>query len=100
MHWRRWGRPTTVGRGKGLINDCTPYCANGTFYKLPIKVRLYARHHCNQEGLYGYTRVSWRFFGPLPFTALRRAHSIRTPCEWYSYRPAAAALSKSPDTAR
>jgi hypothetical protein len=49
MRWRRWARPVA----RGLVNDCIPYCAAGSFHRIPIRVRLSDRRLCRNVGRVG-----------------------------------------------
>ncbi|MGZ3103093.1 hypothetical protein [Streptomyces sp. H72] len=40
MQWSRWDAEDAVGRGTNAVNDCVPYCAEGTFHSYPVTVRL------------------------------------------------------------
>jgi hypothetical protein len=82
MRWRRWARPVAHGRGTGLLNDCIPYCAAGSFHRLPIRVRLSNRRLCRNVGRYVYTRISWRF-GSRPSWLGRASGSAPFPCRLY-----------------
>jgi Excalibur calcium-binding domain len=82
MRWRRWARPVARGRGTGLVNDCSPYCAAGSFHRLPIRVRLSDRRLCRNVGRYLYTRISWRF-AYRPSWLGRAAGSAPFPCRFY-----------------
>ncbi|WP_327365737.1 hypothetical protein [Streptomyces sp. NBC_01217] len=40
LRWSDWGHTTAVGRGLDAVNDCQPFCAEGTFHSYPVTVRL------------------------------------------------------------
>jgi hypothetical protein len=40
MRWSTWDSGGAVGRGTGDFNDCTPDCASGRHYKVPIVMHL------------------------------------------------------------
>jgi hypothetical protein len=82
MRWRRWGRPVARGRGTALLNDCIPYCAEGTFHRLPVRVRLSGRRLCRNVERYVYTRISWRY-GRRPSWLTRSSGNAPFPCRLY-----------------
>jgi hypothetical protein len=82
MRWRGWNRGVVRGRGLGLANDCSPYCAVGHFHRVPIRVKLYRRKRCSNIERYVYTAMRWRFVGHLP-TGFRRTGSTPFPCSIY-----------------
>ena len=82
MRWRSWNRRVTRGRGTALINDCIPYCAEGSFHRVPIQVRLDKPKRCRFVQRYVYTRMTYRY--------LRRPSWLRSgsatvpwPCRLY-----------------
>ncbi|WP_191874479.1 hypothetical protein [Streptomyces filipinensis] len=40
LHWTEWGPDAAKAVGVNWVNDCTPYCAAGTFHSYPVVVRL------------------------------------------------------------
>lgn len=40
IHWVRWSASVAIGRATVHLNDCTPYCAAGTFHTTPGVVVL------------------------------------------------------------
>jgi hypothetical protein len=40
MHWARWGFDRARGHGRAAVNDCRPNCAEGSFHKFPVRVKL------------------------------------------------------------
>ena len=38
LHWRFWTGQDAAGSGAVSINDCTPFCAAGTFHPFSVKV--------------------------------------------------------------
>lgn len=82
MRWRRWERPVARGRGTALLNDCIPYCAEGTFHRLPVRVKLGGRRLCRSVERYVYTRISWRY-GRRPSWLRRASGTAPFPCRLY-----------------
>jgi hypothetical protein len=82
MRWRGWERPVARGRGTALLNDCIPYCAEGTFHRLPVRVRLSGRRLCRNVERYVYTRISWRY-GHRPSWLTRSSGTAPFPCRLY-----------------
>jgi hypothetical protein len=83
MRWRGWHRRSTVGRGTGLANDCTPYCAVGRFHRRPIKVRLSRVRYCSNIARYVYTRLTYRWTRGAPPGGRRSRGSSPFPCSLY-----------------
>ena len=80
------------------INDCLPDCADGAFHRAPIAVRLTRLRRCRGAKLYGYTRLSWRYLGRLPFSGIKRRGRVATPCDGYSRRRPDAARAQRQNT--
>ncbi|MGW0331453.1 hypothetical protein ACWD0J_06145 [Streptomyces sp. NPDC003011] len=40
LRWSHWDADKAMARGRNLVNDCDPYCAEGTFRSYPVVVRL------------------------------------------------------------
>ena len=82
MRWRNWTRAVAKGRGTALLNDCIPYCARGTFHRLPVTVKLSRRRLCRNVERYMYTRISWRH-ARRPSWLGRRSGAAPFPCRLY-----------------
>lgn len=39
INWTRWGSSSATGEGLFWLNNCKPYCAAGSFYAHPLKIR-------------------------------------------------------------
>jgi len=46
-HWAKWGKKRARGRGKAVINDCTPSCAEGTPHTYRVKLTLSRARKCD-----------------------------------------------------
>jgi hypothetical protein len=59
LTWSTWTSPFPTATGTQLINNCIPYCADGTFHKYPVDVVFWRReplpHH---PGMQYFTRVT------------------------------------------
>jgi hypothetical protein len=68
MHWSQWGTTKAVGTGTYLLNGCTPNCAEGKFYNVPIVVTLSKPvKACFGKSVRWYwTKASFRFTHGLP----------------------------------
>ena len=40
LQWSNWGATATTATGIARVNDCTPYCAAGTFHDYPVSITL------------------------------------------------------------
>jgi hypothetical protein len=81
MRWRGWNRRVVRGRGTGLLNDCSPFCAEGHFHPLPVRVLLSGRGRCPNADRYVYTRLRYRFTRrPSWNPQLRRGGRVPFPC--------------------
>jgi hypothetical protein len=40
LRWSHWDADSAKARGRNVVNDCVPYCAEGTFHSYPVVVRL------------------------------------------------------------
>jgi hypothetical protein len=68
MHWSAWG-PIASGTGTLAVNDCTPYCARGTFRSFPVRIVLSRPEPLPQHaGVRYYTRLTTVFPGRHCFT--------------------------------
>ena len=59
LTWSTWTSPFPTATGTQKINNCIPYCADGTFHKYPVDVVFWRReplpHH---PGMQYFTRVT------------------------------------------
>jgi hypothetical protein len=83
LRWRGWNTAVARARGLALINACLPYCAVGKFHRIRASVRLYSRKRCGNIGRYVYTKLRYRFIGPLPRGVPRRTGAAPFPCRMY-----------------
>ncbi|MEU6809918.1 hypothetical protein ABZ920_13150 [Streptomyces sp. NPDC046831] len=57
--WSHWGPGSATARGVNVVNDCTPYCAVGTFHSYPVVVRLDSPQPWKKHpSLHHFTRIS------------------------------------------
>ena len=68
MHWTKWGTAKAVGTGTYLLNGCTPNCAEGKFYSVPIVVTFTSPvKACMGKSVRWYwTKATFRFTHGLP----------------------------------
>lgn len=85
LRWRHWGATVARATGTALINDCDPFCAAGSWHRLPVKVRLSGPRRCPQQGFYAYERIQWRIGGRLDFGYVSRTGGFRVRCAAYGY---------------
>jgi hypothetical protein len=73
LHWRAWGRNSASGSGILSQNDCTPYCAAGTFHNYPAHFGL--SDAVRAGGREYYTVVKVTFTGKVPSPYEKRSFS-------------------------
>jgi hypothetical protein len=61
MRWRGWNRLRVRGRGLAWLNDCIPFCAEGTFHYVRARVTLRRPRRCANVERYVYTRLTYRY---------------------------------------
>jgi hypothetical protein len=68
MRWTQWSATKAVGTGSYLLNSCTPDCAAGTFYNVPIVVTFTNPvKACSGKSVRWYwTKAAFRFTHTLP----------------------------------
>lgn len=68
MRWTQWSTTKAVGTGTYLLNNCTPNCAEGKFYNVPIVVTFTNPvKACFGESVRWYwTKASFRYTHGLP----------------------------------
>jgi hypothetical protein len=73
MRWSHWSTTEAVGAGTYLLNGCTPNCAKGTFYKVPIVVTFTnpVKACVGKSVRWYWTEASFRYTHGLP-AVLRR----------------------------
>lgn len=49
IRWDTWGDNTAVGHGTAWINDCAPFCADGTFHTYPVTVTVRDKQQCGYQ---------------------------------------------------
>jgi hypothetical protein len=64
LHWQKWGHTSAAGTGILRQNDCTPYCAEGTFHDYPAHFGL--SDAVNAGGRQYFTMVKVTFTGKVP----------------------------------
>jgi hypothetical protein len=84
MRWNRWNHRRTRGRGIAYVNDCDPYCAVGTFHRVPVRASLSRPRRCRNVQRYMYTRVRWRYERK-PSWIERSSGRTRFPCRLYDF---------------
>lgn len=47
--WQSWGDESAVGHGTAWINDCDPFCADGTFHTHPVTVTVSEKQKCGYQ---------------------------------------------------
>jgi hypothetical protein len=72
MHWSQWSTTKAVGTGTYLLNDCTPNCAEGRFYSVPIVVTFTnpVKACAGKAVRWYWTKASFRYPHGIP-SALR-----------------------------
>jgi hypothetical protein len=82
LTWSTWTSPFPTATGTQMINDCVPYCADGTFHKYPVDVIFWRRetlpHH---PGMRYFTRVTVLYPAARP-PAFYRAKPNSGPGTW------------------
>lgn len=73
MDWTRWSTTEAVGAGTYLLNGCTPNCARGKFFNVPIVVTFTnpVKACVGKSVRWYWTKASFRYTHGLP-KALRR----------------------------
>lgn len=49
LAWSEWGQPVARASGTLLMNDCNPYCAEGTIHRYPVAVTVDRRAKCRTQ---------------------------------------------------
>lgn len=77
MRWTQWNATKAVGTGTYLLNSCTPDCAQGKFYSVPIVVTFtHPVKACLGKSVRWYwTKATFRYPHGLP-SALRKLHDV------------------------
>jgi hypothetical protein len=68
MHWTQWSSTKAVGVGTYLLNGCTPNCAEGKFYSVPIVVTFTnpVKACADKSVRWYWTKASFRYPHGLP----------------------------------
>jgi hypothetical protein len=64
LHWQKWGHSSASGSGVLHQNNCTPYCAEGTFHNYPARFGL--SDAVTAGGRMYFTVVKVTFTGKVP----------------------------------
>jgi hypothetical protein len=72
LRWRGWGKRRSFAKGESVQIICSPSCAEGPTWFVPVRLTLYGRRHCANVDRYAYTRIKWREEG--------RTQKARLPC--------------------
>jgi hypothetical protein len=83
MRWTQWSTTKAVGTGTYLLNSCTPNCAEGKFYAVPIVVTFTnpVKACMGKSVRWYWTKASFRFTHGLP-SALRRDNAPVNPWDF------------------
>jgi len=57
LQWRGWNNNIATARGRARINDCIPFCAEGTARRYPVHVRASRPRFCPGDSGLRYTRL-------------------------------------------
>lgn len=60
LNWSRWGAAEATATGRAFINNCDPYCAEGTFEEFDVSVTADERASCGYNTEV-YTRLRVKF---------------------------------------
>jgi hypothetical protein len=68
MHWTQWTASKAIGSGSYLLNSCTPNCALGKFYDVPIVVTFTnpVKACFGKSDRWYWTKATFRFTHGLP----------------------------------
>ncbi|MEU8033094.1 hypothetical protein [Streptomyces sp. NPDC049099] len=67
LHWSDWGPDGAKAVGVNWVNDCTPYCAAGTFHSYPVVIRLAGEKQWKKHPSFErYTQISLTYPGARP----------------------------------
>jgi hypothetical protein len=64
LHWTVWNSTEGLGSGDNWINNCAPTCANGTFSKYPVTLKVYKPKR--ESKFLIFTRLTVTFTGKKP----------------------------------
>lgn len=65
LSWDKWGADTATATGTAVINDCDPFCAEGTFHEYPVTVTIREPETCGYNAKI-YSRLDVAFAGTEP----------------------------------
>jgi hypothetical protein len=65
LQWQAWNRGHAIGEGVFHQNDCTPSCADGTFYQSRGELELSERLWCEDIDRYVFRRAAVKYQEPL-----------------------------------
>ncbi|MFB7508928.1 hypothetical protein [Streptomyces broussonetiae] len=69
LRWSQWGPDGAKGVGVNWVNDCTPYCAAGTFHSYPVVIRLSGEQAWKKHPYFQrFTNLSLTYTGARPDT--------------------------------
>jgi hypothetical protein len=68
MRWTQWSATKAIGTGTYLLNSCTPDCATGGFYNVPITVTFTnpVKACFGKSTRWYWTKATFRFTHGLP----------------------------------
>jgi len=80
MRWTKWNSAKAVGTGSYLLNSCTPNCATGRFYTVPVVVTFTnpVKACFGKSVRWYWTKATFRFTHGLP-PALRGGNGPLNP---------------------
>ena len=59
LRWSSWTAKSATASGTAHVNNCTPYCAAGTFHTYAATVSLSRPASCHGRLVFG--KLTWRF---------------------------------------
>ncbi|MDO5097257.1 MAG: hypothetical protein Q4D85_00760 [Corynebacterium sp.] len=67
LRWDTWRADTATAHGTAHINDCDPFCAEGTFHQAPVTVTARDLRDCGYNTKV-YSKLDIAYEQPWPFT--------------------------------
>jgi hypothetical protein len=83
MTWSSWTTTSAIGTGTFKVQTCTPNCATGTFYSLPVSVTFSQPvQACSGSTVrWFWTKATFTFLKPLP-SALQGQNAPQNPWDF------------------